>query len=179
MKKVIEIDLDNKLEYLNKYNDNIINDELHNYILSAFDDVNKNILLKVKFNYNIDKDERLKVALVFKDSFSIELDNIQKKLKKRNIRDAVLLVLGFLFLIIYCYLDDFDIFLIAEFFMVISWGSFWEFAESLLFGRKKLIVNKKKYEKLINTEIEIVDQWGIYYEEVIDNFVDIYLLLWL
>lgn len=157
MKKVIEIDLDNKLEYLNKYNDNIINDELHNYILSAFDDVNKNILLKVKFNYNIDKDERLKVALVFKDSFSIELDNIQKKIKKRNIRDAVLLVLGFLFLIIYCYLDDFDIFLIAEFFMVISWVSFWEFAESLLFGRKKLIVNKKKYEKLINTEIEIVD----------------------
>ena len=157
MKKVIEIDLDNKLEYLNKYNDNIINDELHNYILSAFDDVNKNILLKVKFNYNIDKDKRLKVALVFKDSFSIELDNIQKKLKKRNIRDAVLLVLGFLFLIIYCYLDDFDIFLIAEFFMVISWVSFWEFAESLLFGRKKLIVNKKKYEKLINTEIEIVD----------------------
>ena len=157
MKKVIEIDLDNKLEYLNKYNDNIINDELHNYILSAFDDVNKNILLKVKFNYNIDKDERLKVALVFKDSFSIALDNIQKKIKKRNIRDAVLLVLGFLFLIIYCYLDDFDIFLIAEFFMVISWVSFWEFAESLLFGRKKLIVNKKKYEKLINTEIEIVD----------------------
>ena len=157
MKKVIEIDLDNKLEYLNKYNDNIINDELHNYILSAFDDVNKNILLKVKFNYNIDKDERLKVALVFKDSFSIELDNIQKKIKKRNIRDAVSLVLGFLFLIIYCYLDDFDIFLIAEFFMVISWVSFWEFAESLLFGRKKLIVNKKKYEKLINTEIEIVD----------------------
>lgn len=156
MKKIIEIDLDNKLEYLNKYDDDCINDELHKYILDVFDDVKRNVLLRIKFNYSIGEEELSKVELIFKKSFYIEFDNISKKLVKQNIRDAVLLFLGFLFLIVYCYLDDFNIFLVAEFFMVISWVLFWKFAESLLFDRKILIINKKKYEKLINAEIKIV-----------------------
>lgn len=156
MKKIIEIDLDNKLEYLNKYDDNIINDELHNYIISVFDNLKDDILLMIRFNYKIEERELSKVESVFKKSFSIELDNIQQKLKKQNIRDTILLILGFLFLGIYCYLDDFNFFLVAEFFLVISWVTLWEFTESLLFDRNLLLVNKKKYKKLINSEFKII-----------------------
>ena len=156
MKKIIEIDLDNKLEYLNKYDDNIINDELHKYIIGVIDNLQNDILLMIRFNYKIEKQELAKVEAVFKKSFSIELDNIQLKLKKQNIRDAILLILGFLFLGIYCYLDDFNFFLVAEFFLVISWVILWEFTESLLFNRRLLLVNMKKYKKLINAEFEVV-----------------------
>ena len=157
MKKIIEVDLDNKLEFLNMYDDNIINDELHKYILGIYDDVKRNVLLRIKFNYEVSKEDLSKVGLVFKKSFSIKYDNVKKQLRSQNIRDAILLLLGFLFLIIYCCLDGFNIFLVAEFFMVISWVLFWEFAESLLFDRRKLVINKIKYEKLIKAEFEIVD----------------------
>lgn len=78
MKKIIEVDLDNKLEYLNKYDDDIINDELHEYILANFDEINTNVILKIKFNYDVDDNELLKIQSVFKKSFAIEFDKIKK-----------------------------------------------------------------------------------------------------
>lgn len=157
MKKIIEIDLDNKFEYINDYDDTRINDLLLQYVLNSITDDNNDILLRVKFNYDIDRKELENVEEVFKKSFSVEYNKLQLEIKKQNIRDFFLLVLGFLFLIIYCFLDDFNVFLIAEFFMVISWVAFWEFAESLLFVRRKLIGNRKKIKNLIDAMIEIID----------------------
>ena len=157
MKKIIEIDLDNKFEYINDYDDTRINDLLLQYVLNSITDDNNDILLRVKFNYDIDRKGLENVEEVFKKSFSVEYNKLQLEIKKQNIRDFFLLVLGFLFLIIYCFLDDFNVFLIAEFFMVISWVAFWEFAESLLFVRRKLIGNRKKIKNLIDAMIEIID----------------------
>lgn len=157
MKKTIEIDLDDKFEYLNKYDDNKINDELHEFILESMSNVKQDVILKIKFNYKINKEIESKVAKIFNDSFREKLLNIQKELNRQKVRDFILLILGFLFLAIYCCLDVFNIFLVAEFFMVISWVAFWEFAESLLFDRRKLVINRKKYQKLMNAEFDVVD----------------------
>lgn len=156
MKKIIEIDLDSKYEYVNKFDDNVINDELLRYMLNSLDDIKRDVVVRVKFNYDVLDNEISRVKDMFIRSFAIELDNIEKELRRQNIKNMFLLLLGFIFLIIYCYLDDFNIFLVAEFFMVISWVLFWEFAESILFRRRELVINRRKYKKLMNACFKVI-----------------------
>lgn len=156
MKKIIEVDLDSKYEYVNKFDDNVINDELLRYILNSLDDIKRDVVVRVKFNYDVLDNEISMVKDMFIRSFAIELDNIEKELRRQNIKNMFLLLLGFIFLIIYCYLDDFNIFLVAEFFMVISWVLFWEFAESILFRRRELVINRRKYKKLMNAYFKVI-----------------------
>ena len=49
MNSVIEIDLDNRLEYLNEFDDNRIADRLCQYILDSYVDFKEDVELKVKF----------------------------------------------------------------------------------------------------------------------------------
>ena len=156
MKKIIEVDLDSKYEYVNKFDDNVINDELLRYMLNSLDDIKRDVVVRVKFNYDVLDNEISMVRDMFISSFAIELDNIEKELRRQNIKNMFLLLLGFIFLIIYCYLDDFNIFLVAEFFMVISWVLFWEFAESILFRRRELVINRRKYKKLMNAYFKVI-----------------------
>lgn len=156
MKKIIEVDLDNKFEYVNKFDDNVINYELLKYLLISLDDFKRDVIIRIKFNYDVLENDICQVEDMFKRSFLIELDNIKKELRQQNVKNILLLLFGFIALIIYCCLDDGNIFLVAEFFMVISWVLFWEFAESILFRRRELALKRKKYKKLMDAEFKII-----------------------
>ena len=68
-----------------------------------------------------------------------------------------MIVLGIVFLGIYWYFDKYNIFIFAEIFMIIGWVAFWVVAESFLFQRRNLIINRKKYLKLLNAKISIME----------------------
>lgn len=157
MIKIIEIDLDSKLEYLNKYDDNMISEELLNYVLDTFDNVKNNVVLQIKFNYNATNKELLKIENLMKKSFLIELDNIKKKLKKQRVIDLLLLLWGMLVLVIYFFMKNYEFVLLTELLMITSWVSLWKFVENILFDRRLLIIKKKKYEKLVNAKIELIN----------------------
>lgn len=152
---VIKIDLDSRFEYLNEFDDDKINDRLQNYILNSIIDIKKNIILIIKFNYKTDKKDINNVKDVFDLTFNSTLNNINNDIKMMNFKNFILLVLGFCFLMIYCYLEMKDIFIFAEFFMVVSWVFFWEFVESLLFKKRRLVIEKRKYQKLLSAEFKI------------------------
>lgn len=152
---VIKIDLDSRFEYLNEFDDSKINDRLQNYISSSIGDIRKKITLIIKFNYKISDEDIKNVKNMFNFSFNSTLSNINNEIKNMNLKNIVLLILGFCFLMFYCYLEMNDIFIFAEFFMVVSWVSFWEIAENLLFKRRKLVIEKKKYQKLLSADFKI------------------------
>lgn len=155
MDNVIEIDLDNRDEYVNEYNDGRINERMQQYILDYPINMKQDIVLKLNFNYKAKVDDIKFAEKMIKLSFSSSLSSIETKLKKLNYRDFTLLLLGILFLLIYCYLDKIKVFLFAEIFLIIGWVAFWEIAESLLFYRKKLVWSRRKYQKLMLAKIEI------------------------
>ena len=156
MVRIIEVDLDSKYEYINKYDDTKLNDSLLEYILNSYDDVKDDVSLHVKFNYEVSDEVKDNVDLVFKSSFEKSLLNLERDLSKLRVRNFILMFLGFLFLAIYCLLDSFNIFLFSELFLVISWVAFWEMAEGFLFNDKKLIITKKKYQRLLVSKIIII-----------------------
>ena len=156
MERIIEIDLDSKYEYINKYDDNIINDSLLEYILNSYDDVKDDVSLYIKFNYDVSDDVKDNVSLVFRSSFEKSLLNVEKDLKRLRVRNFILMFLGFLFLVIYCLLERFNIFLFSELFLVISWVAFWEMTEGFLFNARKMLTIRRKYQKLLVSKISII-----------------------
>lgn len=156
MERIIEIDLDSKYEYINKYDDNRINDSLLEYILNSYDDVKDDVSLYIKFNYDVSDDVKDNVSLVFRSSFEKSLLNVEKDLKRLRVRNFILMFLGFLFLVIYCLLERFNIFLFSELFLVISWVAFWEMTEGFLFNARKMITIRRKYQKLLVSKIAII-----------------------
>ena len=156
MERIIEIDLDSKYEYINKYDDNRLNDSLLEYILNSYDNVKEDVSLYVKFNYEVSDDVKDNVALVFKSSFEKSLLNVERELSKLRERNFILMFLGFLFLVIYCLLDKFNIFLFSELFLVISWVAFWEMTEGFLFNARKMLTIRRKYQKLLVSKISII-----------------------
>ena len=157
MNSVIEIDLDNRLEYLNEFDDNRIADRLCQYILDFYVDFKKVVELRVKFNYVVKQSEKENINNIFKNSFERYLKQIDREFRWLNLRDVILIVLGIVFLGIYWYFDKYNIFIFAEIFMIIGWGAFWVVAESFLFQRRNLIINRKKYLKLLNAKISIME----------------------
>lgn len=156
MERIIEIDLDSKYEYINKYDDNRINDSLLEYILNSYDDVKDDVSLYIKFNYDVSDDVKDNVSLVFRSSFEKSLLNVEKDLKRLRVRNFILMFLGFLFLVIYCLLERFNIFLFSELFLVISWVAFWEMTEGFLFNARKMLTIRRKYQKLLVSKISII-----------------------
>ena len=157
MNSVIEIDLDNRLEYLNEFDDNRIADRLCQYILDSYVDFKKVVELRVKFNYVVKQSEKENINNIFKNSFERYLKQIDREFRWLNLRDVILIVLGIVFLGIYWYFDKYNIFIFAEIFMIIGWVAFWGVAESFLFQRRNLIINRKKYLKLLNAKISIME----------------------
>ena len=157
MNSVIEIDLDNRLEYLNEFDDNRIADRLCQYILDSYVDFKKGVELRVKFNYVVKQSEKENINNIFKNSFERYLKQIDREFRWLNLRDVILIVLGIVFLGIYWYFDKYNIFIFAEIFMIIGWGAFWVVAESFLFQRRNLIINRKKYLKLLGAKIRIME----------------------
>ena len=157
MNSVIEIDLDNRSEYLNEFDDNRIADRLCQYILDSYVDFKKVVELRVKFNYVVKQSEKENINNIFKNSFERYLKQIDREFRWLNLRDVILIVLGIVFLGIYWYFDKYNIFIFAEIFMIIGWVAFWVVAESFLFQRRNLIINRKKYLKLLNAKISIME----------------------
>ena len=53
MNNIVEIDLDAKEEYINEYDDSKISENLSHYIIESVHDVRKNVILKIKFNFQV------------------------------------------------------------------------------------------------------------------------------
>lgn len=157
MNSVIEIDLDNRLEYLNEFDDNRIADRLCQYILDSYVDFKNDVELRVKFNYVVKQSEKENINNIFKNSFERYLKQIDREFRWLNLRDVILIALGIIFFGIYWYFDKYNIFIFAEIFMIIGWVAFWVVAESFLFQRRNLIINRKKYLKLLNAKISIME----------------------
>lgn len=153
--QIINIDLDNKYEFISEYNDNMLNNKLREYLLENLEITKDEITLKFNFKYQ-ESTKKINIKKILNNSFNDYISDINNEIKRINIRNIIFSLLGIFNLAIYSYLNQFDIFLISEFCLIISWVVYWEIIESFLFTRRKFVINKKKSIKLINAKIEVI-----------------------
>lgn len=155
MDNIVEIDLDAKEEYINEYDDSKISENLSHYIIESVHDVRKNVILKIKFNFQVSSAEKEQVRNMLYRDFKECLTFVNKEIQNLNVRNIILFLVGVILFFLSYFFECMDMNVFSEFFMVVTWVSFWEVAENFLFVRRNLVCQRKKYHKLLESEIFI------------------------
>lgn len=153
MNNIVEIDLDNREEYINEYDDSKISENLSQYIIDSFRDIKRNVILSIKFNFKVSSVEKEQVKKMLYRDFKEGLTFADKEIKELDVRNIILFLVGVMLFFLSYFFECMGMNVFSEFFMVVTWVAFWEIAENFLFIRRNLVCRKKKYHKLLKAEI--------------------------
>ena len=146
----INIKLDSLEDATNKFNNEVLNEELANYITSScLHSLQKErITLSIKGLPNINHQEQL--SKLIHSHYQSKVKQLNKIDKYDDYFRVILLLLGILLIIIS---EQFTS-LLSELFLIAGWVVVWEIAYDILFTSIKRKRDLKLYKKLATCEIE-------------------------
>lgn len=151
MKKLIRIDIQNEEDIIEKYNSNIVNHNLIEYILKSSmyirSDEEIEIIIYNKCNTKIDIKENIINGL------KLEYTNTTKEYRRNNILQILLLFLGIILLFLSTLVNE--NFIWKEILLIGGWVPIWEMVNIELFKESKERRNKTIIKKLLNSEFKI------------------------
>lgn len=149
----IKIKLENLEEATNKFNHEVLNDELDNYITSA----SMHTLHKERIILNINglsnNNEQKELITLIHTHYQNKVKQLNKIDKYDDYFRIILLLLGILLIIIS---EQFTSFL-SELFLIAGWVVVWEIVYDTLFTGIKRKRDLKLYKKLATCEIEFLN----------------------
>ena len=151
---IIEIDLDSKEEYINKYDDKLINDDLHDYVIKRAMEIknNSDIIIRIHFNYAASVDEKRLVRNFIVNDIN---NNLKIKSSERiNFKDIYLALIGIGCLIISIMFSYLKMGVVSEIFIIVGWVCIWEIVNDFLFIDGEVRLKRKKYLQLSKAKIE-------------------------
>lgn len=150
MKKIIDVDLNEKNDFLERYNKNKVSSSLIEYLIKEAKYISKDTEIEIHFHFHFKQDN-------FKDMFinalKEEYNSTINDHYFNNIFQILLFLLGILFLSLSTLFKEGVIW--KEILLIGGWVPIWEMIELELFndvrGRKRKFIIKK----LLNSEIKI------------------------
>lgn len=153
----IDIVLNDMDDALSKYNNNILSEELENYIYKESINIkNKNIVIRIKTLFDISDNDKNKLMKMIIDSFKINIKENLLHMRHANIKRCLLMIIGTIFVLASELTDFSGIFLIPEIFMIIGWVGIWEAVYSLFFEDTKMRIRNKRYKQIYKSKIEFI-----------------------
>jgi len=143
MEKIIEIDISDKYDLVDKYNEKKISKELLEYIIKQAGLVKRKHRIKIMINKrcNIDKDIKKLIKEGLKEEYNRSLEEYHHNNKKQ----IFLLILGILFIFLSTLIKDGIIW--KELLLIGGWVPIWEMVELELIndvaGRRRRKIIKK------------------------------------
>lgn len=120
MEKIINIHLNERTDYINKYNQRILSYDLSNYILDEL----KGINTKEKIKFNIKSDfvmsdlEKTNLVDMIRNNFGADISEILNLSKKHRIINCLILLVSIILIIIYSLINTE---LIAQYTLILGW----------------------------------------------------------
>lgn len=149
MEKIIEIDINDKYDLIDKYNEKKSSNEMIEYIIKQAQYLKKNKKIQIIINKkcNIDKD----IKKLIKDGLKEEYSRSLQERYNNNVKQIVFLFLGIIFIFLSTLIEDGVIW--KEILLITGWVPIWEMIEVELFpdvyGRKR----RRIIKKLLNSEM--------------------------
>jgi len=147
MEKIMEIDLNNREDLTEKYNNKNASKNLISYIIDEAIFIGKDDSISVIINNNCDLDGDC--IEILKDGLKLEYNRTLKRKCLNNVRQIIYLIIGILFLFLSTIIKDDFIF--KEIFIIIGWVPIWEVMEIELFTDIKEKRKRKIIKKLLNS----------------------------
>lgn len=149
MEKIIEIDLNNKYDFVEKYNENKISRELIDYIIKQSIPTTKKEKIKIIINAKCDLDKDCVESL--KKGLEEEYDRSMKEHKITDIKQICLLILGIVLLSLSTLIKEGVIW--KEILLISGWVPIWEMVELELLSDANGKGKRRIIKKLLKSEI--------------------------
>ena len=153
MNHIINIELNKKEDYINKFNNKRISQDLNNYILEEVKTVelNNKITIEIDPKFKMTEEEQKELVSMIKLSYKDYLEELLIYEKKIITKALILLAIGIIILVAYYLLNN--AFFFGEFILIIGWLMIWEAADGLIFSRKENRVKQTRRNQLIHSNI--------------------------
>ena len=153
MNHIINIELNKKEDYINKFNNKRISQDLNNYILEEVKTVelNNKITIEIDPKFKMTEEEQKELVSMIKLSYKDDLEELLKYEKKIITKALILLAIGIIILVTYYLLNN--AFFFGEFILIIGWLMIWEAADGLIFSRTENRVKQTRRNQLIHSNI--------------------------
>ena len=148
MKKIIEIDITNKSDLLEKYNQKIVAKELIYYLITESSKIEKNDTIKIIIHTQIK--EQLDCISLIKEGLQLEYNQNIRKFHHNNLKQITFLIAGIIALFTSTLID---ITILKEIILIGGWVLIWEMVESEIFEDMNNRKKKRIIQKLLNSEM--------------------------
>lgn len=156
--KYIDITLDNMDDASSIYNDDILNEELSDYILKQAMGIfpKQKVIIKIKPLFVINQSEKEKLVDMIRKNYGIDIRESLIRRKYELIKKIILMLVGTVFILASELLESNGIMLMPEIFLIISWVAIYEAIYSFIFVDTKEMIKTKRLKKLTNCKIEFI-----------------------
>lgn len=153
MNHIINIELNKKEDYINKFNNKRISADLDNYILNETKTVKltDKITIEIDSKSKLTEEEQKNLVSMIKLSYKDDLDELLIYEKKIISKAIILMLIGVIILLAY-YLSN-NLFFVSEFILIIGWLMIWEAADGLIFSRTDNRMKQTRRKQLIHSNI--------------------------
>lgn len=159
MKKInITVNLKNKQDLYNPYNNSILNDNLSSYLLNSLRGLGlkEKVQITIIHTEDISLEEQKNIENIIHTNFyRIDFED-DLHTKAYHIRAIILLIIGIILLWISYYLNANNIYIIEELILILGWVAIWEVADYLLFEDTKNRIKSKRIDELTKATIKFV-----------------------
>lgn len=149
MEKTIEIDLNNKYNLIDKYNEKKLSNEFIEYIIKQTVSIKESRNIKIIINKKCDIDQD--ITNLIKEGLKEEYNKSLEERHRNNIKQFIFFILGVIFIFLSTLVEKGIIW--KEILLISGWVPIWEMIEVQIFpdvdGSKK----RKIIKKLLNSEI--------------------------
>lgn len=161
MKKInITVNLKNKQDLYNPYNNSILNDNLSSYLLNSLRGLGlkEKVRITIIHTEDISLEEQKNIENIIHTNFyRIDFEDAIHT-KAYHIRAIILLIVGIILLWISYYLNTNNIYIIEELILILGWVAIWEVADYLLFEDTKNRIKSKRIDELTKATIKFVKE---------------------
>lgn len=149
MDKEIKIDIVNKSDLLEKYDESKASREVVEYLIQAAMVVEESEKIKVIINKNSEIDENAKELVI--EGLKDEFKRSKRRNYKNNIKQIYLLFLGIFLLFLFTLIPEEGIW--KEILLISGWVPIWEMIEMELFPDAEGRIRRKIIKRLLTSEI--------------------------
>lgn len=148
MDEVIEIDLIDKYDLVEKYNEKQVSSQLIDYIMNEAMYLHKKDNIKIEINKKFQSTKSCKNLII--EGLKREYDESLSKHKRIDLRQYIFLIWGITCLLLYTIVDNE---IIAELLLIATWVPIWELIDLEVFSDHDERRKRRVLKKLLKSEI--------------------------
>ena len=147
MERIIELDILEQDDLLEKYNRKKVSKELVNYIIESIPYIGKNDTIKLVINSRIDNIECIPVIV---EGLKQEYEKSLKRHFYSNIIQIIYLIVGIIMIFLSTLIEGT---ILKEIFLIGGWVFIWEFIEIEIFTDTKGLSKRRLLKKILNSQM--------------------------